>query len=239
MAAADPLWAILSDPARRHHGWQLPEFFETGDTEIAGVLARGTELGYPRQFQRALDFGCGVGRLTRPLAAHFQDCWGVDISERMISRARELNQDVVNCHFVVNSAPDLRRFDSRSFDLVYSSIVLQHLPSARLARRYIAEFLRLVRPGGLVVFQMPYHIPWRNRLQLRRRLYSILRAMGLGQDFLYRRAGLNPIRMIAIPEWSVRRHVEQHGGRVLESVTYDDYAGPIRSLLYFVVLTED
>jgi len=58
-AAADPLWAVLSDPATLLY-----------------------ELGCLIEVRReaALDFGCGVGRLTQALAPHFARVVGVAIS---------------------------------------------------------------------------------------------------------------------------------------------------------------
>ena len=66
--------------------------------------------------------------------------------------ARELNEDRPNCRFLVNAAPDLGQLETDSFDLVYSSLVLQHAVGGG-ARHAISEFLRILRPGGLVVFQ--------------------------------------------------------------------------------------
>ena len=48
----------------------------------------------------------------------------------------------------------LRIFDSDSFAFVYSSIVLQHL-EPRYQKRYLSEFIRVLAPGGLLVFQLP------------------------------------------------------------------------------------
>ena len=103
--------------------------------------------------ERALDFGCGVGRLSRPLAERFRECVALDISEGMVKLARELNEDRPNCRFLVNAAPDLGRLETESFDLVYSSLVLQHMPSVEVVEAYVSEFLRILRPEGLAVFQ--------------------------------------------------------------------------------------
>ena len=232
MASVDPLWAIASDPSRRYGRWELDEFLATGEAEISAVLQTAQGLGLPKTWERALDFGCGVGRLTRAMSSRFRECVGVDISAEMVNRASELNADKTNCKFVVNITPDLRQFKSGSFDFVYSSLVLQHLPTRRMAQQYITEFLRIIKPGGLVVFQLPYLIPLRNQLQIRRRLYSFLRRLGFNMTFLYKRAGLNPIRMIAIPEQEVWRLVEARGVLVLAEP--EGQAGePIRSLRYF------
>ncbi|RCV47080.1 methyltransferase domain-containing protein, partial [Marinitenerispora sediminis] len=56
--------------------------------------------------------------------------------------------------FRLHDAPDLGAFEDASFDLVYTDLVLQHLPPA-LARGYLAEFTRVVRPGGALVVGAP------------------------------------------------------------------------------------
>jgi SAM-dependent methyltransferase len=235
LAVLDPFWAVLSDPARKGGRWQREEFLATGEAEVAGFLRTGGELGYPRERGRALDFGCGVGRITRALSGRFEECCGVDLSARMVELARELNADRANCRFLVNAAPDLRLLESHTFDLVVSVLVLQHARSGRAALRYVAEFLRVVRPGGLVVFQLPTAIRWRGRRQLRRRLYSVLRTLGVNRSFLYESAGLHPVRMIAVPEARVRRVVEAHGG-VIALATPCDMGPFVPGFRYFVHL---
>jgi SAM-dependent methyltransferase len=217
LARGDPLWEVLSDPERSDGRWQLDDFFASGAAEVDRVLERARELGRPEQLGRALDFGCGVGRLTRALAGHFSECVGVDVSEQMVEHARELNADRPNCEFVVNVAPDLRRFADETFDLVYTSKVLQHMPSRELACAYVAEFLRLLRPGGIAVFQLWTHIPWRNRIQARRRLYHALRRLRV-PDARLNRLGLSPRgRGIAVDEDRIRRLVEDEGYRVVHT----------------------
>ena len=215
LAAEDPLWAVLTDPARRRTGWDVHEFLETGEREIAELLARGEELGLPARNGSALDFGCGAGRLTRALAARFGSCVGVDISERMVEEARRLAGDRQGCEFRVNETGDLRQFTDGSFDLVYSTLVLQHLPSRGLVAAYVAEFVRLLAPGGAAVFQLPSSLGVVHRLQVGRRLYALLRAVGVPERELLRRTPLTPMRMLAAPEAWVRRTVEAAGGSVV------------------------
>jgi len=66
----DPLWAILTDPVKRNRKWGLAEFFKTGELEIAQVMNYIETLRVPLQGRRALDFGCGVGRLTQALSPY-------------------------------------------------------------------------------------------------------------------------------------------------------------------------
>jgi SAM-dependent methyltransferase len=215
LAAEDPLWAVLTDPARRAGGWDVAEFLRTGEDEIEELLARAGELGLPAAFGRALDFGCGAGRLTRALAGRFGECVGVDISEAMVAEALRINADCGGCTFLVNDTADLRRFPDASFDLVYSTLVLQHLPGRRLVAAYLAEFVRVVSPGGAAVFQLPSSLGLLHRLQAGRRLYGALRLLRVPERVLLRRTPLTPMRMLAVPEDWVRRTVATAGGLVV------------------------
>jgi ubiquinone/menaquinone biosynthesis C-methylase UbiE len=233
LAQLDPYWAILTATDKRYGGWDSDEFFAIGTVEVAAMIERFERLGHPELRQRALDFGCGVGRITRALAQHFDEAIGVDIAEDMVSRARELNADKPGVSFVVNVASDLARFDDAAFDLVFSSIVLQHVPDRSTIEGYVAEFCRVVRPGGLVMFQLPTHIPAVYRTQWRRRLYGGLRRLGVGARFLYRRLRLFPIAMSYVPEPAMVRLIESTGASVLEVDRVSAEAG-VRSSTYYV-----
>ena len=239
LAKVDPLWAILTSSDRLGGGWELAEFFETGEAEISAMLKVADDLGEPVRRERALDFGCGVGRLSRPLAERFRECVAIDISEGMVRLARELNEDRPNCRFLVNAAPDLGQLESESFDLVYSSLVLQHMPSVEMVEAYVSEFLRVLRPGGLAVFQALSHIPLALRLQPRRRAYAVLRSLGLSEQLLMMRMKLTPARGLAVPESEMRAIIERHGGTVELAEAYGERAAVehVSSVRYFARAT--
>src|SRR5215471_11410746 len=150
----DPLWAILTRDDARHQRWDVVEFFATGVTEIGTLMKRLEALGLPRMRRRALDFGCGVGRLTQALCGHFEEIVGVDIAPSMIRLAKAHNRHGRHCRYRVNKTADLRSFGDDHFDLIYSNLVLQHM-RPDFARAYIQEFVRVVAPDGLVVFGLP------------------------------------------------------------------------------------
>jgi SAM-dependent methyltransferase len=232
LAADDPLWAVLTQPGLRRGGWEPEEFLATGETEVAAMLEVAARLGLPARRERALDFGCGPGRLTRALAARFRKAVGVDIAQGMVETARRLNDDVPNATFVRNGRPDLRLFEAGSFDLVYSNIVLQHLPRRALVEAYVREFLRVARPDGVVVFSVPDSIALPYRLQLGRRAYAALRRVGVSERWLLARTPLTPMRMTVVPEAAVRRVCEAAGATVRHVDTSTD--GPVRTRRYFV-----
>jgi ubiquinone/menaquinone biosynthesis C-methylase UbiE len=235
----DPCWAVLADPEHRFGRWNLDEFFRSGEQQIASLSTDMQRLGSPARRERALDFGCGVGRLTRALSPHFRHCYGVDVSAPMISSARALNAAFHNCEFVRNDYPDLRMFPDAHFDLIYSVLVLQHLPTRPAIATYLADFARVLAPGGLLVCQVPNHIPFRRRLQLRRRLYGILRSLGIAPGVLYHRLGLFPMRMTSMPEQDVRALLTRAGGRILETRADTMASTGIESRTYYVMKLED
>lgn len=150
----DPLWAVLSYPEMRGGKWDQEAFFASGRSEISGWLERVTALGLDAGRGRCLDFGCGVGRLTQALADHFEVCDGVDIAPSMVGQARALNRHGDHVHYHVNAQPDLRLFPDHTFDAVYCRVVLQHIRPA-VSKRYVAEFVRVLKPGGLAYFEVP------------------------------------------------------------------------------------
>lgn len=212
----DPYWAVLSDPAKRYGRWDVAEFLATGRSEIEEALHIAQQWKLPRHRGQALDFGCGVGRLSRALAEHFEHVTGVDVSTAMVERARLLNADVPSCDFHVLDRRGLSVFEGGSIDFAYSRITFQHIVKAGEADRHLRELVRVLSSGGLLVIQVPALLPWRRRVQWRPRLYSVLRGAGLSEEWLYRRAHLHPIRMRAIPEASVVATLVGAGASILD-----------------------
>lgn len=233
LAKLDPLWIILTHPGKKHGGWDPVEFFLTGEREISAILEKCGQLRIaPRSYDRALDFGCGVGRLTRAWSARFSHCVGVDVSREMVLLAQQLNGKFPNCEFVTNDSDHLP-FPEYSFDLVSSFIVLQHLRSRREILAWIAEFVRVLRPGGVAIFQLPDSPSFRRSIQGRRRLWSLLRYLGLRENLLYEKLGLSPVGMKGIPPGRIREHMEGLGMKILR-VEEDEKAGAhYRSYTYF------
>ena len=154
LGAEDPLWAVLSAPGTRGNRWDPEEFFATGQAEIAYLFDDLAARGVAMQRGRALDFGCGVGRLTQALAERFDRVDGVDIAPSMVAAARRFNRHGDRCAYHVNDSADLSLFGDGAFDLIYSRITLQHIPP-EFTMRYVVEFARVLSSGGVAVVHIP------------------------------------------------------------------------------------
>ena len=201
LARRDALSAILTDDARTGGRWDLVQFMATGAAEIETVLGHLSRIGHPPDTHgTALDFGCGVGRLTQALARRFDSVVGIDISQHMILQAESLNHSA-NCRYIAHTAARLP-FEDASFAFIYSNIVLQHVPR-RLAEDYLREFVRLLTPGGVLVFgvQDSYAAPNLSFRLTRLRHIVHLRSrirMALGRDS-------GDMQMHCLPERICRR----------------------------------
>ena len=103
---------------------------------------------------RALEIGCGPGRVLLPMSLRFGEIHGVDISAEMIRLARERLASAPNARVQVNNGVDLGAFADEWFDFVYSYAVFQHIPSLEIVLGYLRETRRVLRPGGLVRCQL-------------------------------------------------------------------------------------
>jgi SAM-dependent methyltransferase len=109
----------------------------------------------PGETQRlkALEIGCGPGRLMRPMSRHFAEIHGVDVSDEMIALAREKLRDIPNAYPHVSNGAGLAEFADHSFGFVYSYAVFQHIPSRDVVYEYLREIRRVLEPGGVALVQ--------------------------------------------------------------------------------------
>ncbi len=228
----DPLFAIVSWAEKKNNRWNLDEFLQLGVQEIEALLAYIAELRHPLERGHALDFGCGVGRLTQALAPHFDRVSGVDIAPSMIEQARHINRFAERCQYYLNERTDLSLFPDNHFDFIYTNITLQHM-EPRYSKGYLYEFLRILKPGGLLIFQQTGERTgdpgtsvsaspgWWGRLyrslpQPLRRLAQKIRGLWVQEPRM---------EMYGIPRDEVILFLSDHGGRLLD-VTENKSGGP-------------
>lgn len=227
LAKEDPYWAVLTDPDKAGNKWQLEEFFATGRETVDRDLETIRKTVTLPEAGRALDFGCGVGRLTQALATHFETVVGVDVAAPMIELAREHNSAGARVEYVHNPASDLAIFPEASFDFVYSVITLQHIPPA-LIRNYLKEFCRICRPGGVIFFQLPATAP---RPKWRFSWYPPTTWMRI-KRYLRKKAAIDPeMTMNALKKDEVLAIFAKNGANPLKIESYNA-AGDLKSYAY-------
>jgi SAM-dependent methyltransferase len=234
MAKLDPLWTILSHPDKKFGKWDPEEFFSTGDREAERVLRMCEANGVGISYGRVLDFGCGVGRMSRAFSQFFSACVGIDVSEEMVDLAKKFNADRPHCEFIASAAPVLP-FPDKSFDFVFSVLVLQHLPTKSMILGAIAEFIRVAKDNGVIVFQLTNEVPFRHRIQGRRRLWALLSSLGIPHIWLFQKLGLASIRMNGISRGKVERFIAGTDARIQAVERYDRSEGKFHSYYYTVV----
>jgi ubiquinone/menaquinone biosynthesis C-methylase UbiE len=105
----------------------------------------------PRQL-RLLEIGCGIGRMTKHLAAIFGEVFAVDVSAEMIRQAQTRLQGLTNVRLFETSGQDFMLFPDQSFDVIFSAYVFQHVPSAAIIRSNLVDAWRVLKPGGVFKF---------------------------------------------------------------------------------------
>jgi len=133
------------------------EFFLSGECAVRDFVDPYlSENQFVPRDKRMLEIGCGVGRMSFPLANRFATVEAVDISGEMIQRAKELQArlGIGNVRFQVGNGKDLREYPDESMDFAFSFIVFQHIPETSIILNYVREIGRVLKKGGLFRFQL-------------------------------------------------------------------------------------
>lgn len=140
----EPYWGVLTDERFRTSNLEsdgIGAFYKTGVQEIATLVQQAEQIiHHPVRATRALDFGCGVGRLTEAMSAYSDHVVGVDVSEGMLSQARSRQMPRTS---YVAELPNER------FDWINSFIVFQHIPPAR-GLKLLEQLLERAAPFALL-----------------------------------------------------------------------------------------
>ncbi len=206
----DPLWAIVSMPDKEGNKWTLDEFFATGEKEMTTLLAylESRQLKLPGG--HALDFGCGIGRVTQPMCRYFEVCHGVDIAPSMIEMAKKYNRYGDKCRYYLNETDDLRLFSDKSIDFIYCVITFQNI-APRYSEKYIKEFLRILAPQGLLVFQIPS-----KPQNIRQKIKQILPQSVLKWFYKMKYHGKPVMEIHGIPQENVIQLLNEQRGTILD-----------------------
>ena len=159
----DPYYGVLSH--NKFHKSNLTEenkeeFFTHGFNYIDDVLDKIRQhidptFSIKKLDKKALDFGCGVGRLVIPLSNIAQEVTGVDVSDSMLNEAKKncAARSIRNVTFV-KSDDNLSLLNCK-YDFIHSIIVFQHIPVTR-GEKIFANLIAHLECGGVCVVHFTY-----------------------------------------------------------------------------------
>jgi SAM-dependent methyltransferase len=150
----DPYFAVLTTPKYRG-GKNKQDFFDSGEKYFQRLIDDFSRLSIPLEKNGcALDYGCGVGRVLRPMSNYFNRTIGIDISSSMIAEAQK------NCD---SDKTDLRLFDEKylsncllekTYSFIHTVIVLQHIRTKR-GMKIIEQLLLKLEKNGRALIAAP------------------------------------------------------------------------------------
>lgn len=211
LARREPYFTVLDHEGCRGvdgNRFASAAFFETGEADISSLLSAIAVLcGGDIPLTSCLDFGCGAGRLTLPLARRATRVVACDLAPTMLTHARRNAEDagLGNVTFMEND--ELAGLPDGRFEFVCSLLVLQYIPPAA-GYAIIRTLLRLLAPAGIAAL----HVAFERRGG---RLHRLARMHRRTSRFARRGAGLNPIRIHEYDERVVHRQIEVAGAHVI------------------------
>ena len=138
--------AAASEEVERYVGARA-----TGRSELESLFGR---LGADPRKGTCVEVGCGFGRMTAALAERFDRVLALDVSPAMLGAARAA-VSAPNVEFLAISGERLDGVENGAADTLVSYLVLQHLPARRTILGQLAEFGRVLAPGGEAFVQLP------------------------------------------------------------------------------------
>jgi len=146
----DKVFRQMDDEAMRRFAEERDRVNRARIRAILDIAARWSPA--LRGSVRVLEYGCNTGSATAELAHAGHEAVGVDVNEQLLDVARERFAGVENLSFL--AIDGTLPFDDASFDLVFSSEVIEHVPLDQRAT-YLAEFRRVMKPDGLGYLSFP------------------------------------------------------------------------------------
>jgi 2-polyprenyl-3-methyl-5-hydroxy-6-metoxy-1,4-benzoquinol methylase len=159
IAKEEPFWGVLSEAKYKKsaiNSKAVSQFMESGETYIANLFGLIHKHLIPKfSPKRALDFGCGVGRLVIPLADRANEVVGVDVASSMLELCRDHADQKGLKNITLCESDEKLSLVKGKFQLINSYIVLQHIPPD-CGYNFIQSMIDRLEIGGVGSIHITY-----------------------------------------------------------------------------------
>jgi cyclopropane fatty-acyl-phospholipid synthase-like methyltransferase len=206
LARRDASRAVLTNDGTADAG-----FFESGEADLSALLATiASVLSREIALTSALDFGCGAGRLTLPLARRAGHVVACDLAPTMLIHARR-NAERAGLHNITFLPSE--GIAALSFDFVCSLLVFQYIAPSD-GHVLIAALIGLLVPGGIAALHVTFGRPGANLRRLARMRLARRTSTASAQE----EAPLAYLQIREYDERVVLQTIEAAGGRLVARI---------------------
>jgi 2-polyprenyl-3-methyl-5-hydroxy-6-metoxy-1,4-benzoquinol methylase len=212
LGEVEPYWSVLSSERYKKANIEqtLDQFYQSGKSDVDRFFKtlERNKVSYTA-YKSCLEFGCGLGRVTRWFSERFESVIGCDISRSHLQGAGKYlsEQAISNVTFYpINQVEDIKKLPK--VDVVFSVIVLQHNPPP-VIELILRQLIKVLNPGGVAYIQLPTYLEGYH--------FSL-------KEYLAIEGGQREIEMHYLPQWKVFEIIQQEGGKILE-VSEDAWTG--------------
>jgi 2-polyprenyl-3-methyl-5-hydroxy-6-metoxy-1,4-benzoquinol methylase len=209
-------------------------FFRSGHDEVNSIVENVKHM-IDSEFtiKKALDFGCGVGRLLIPLSDLAETATGIDVSESMLNEAKKNCKAQSINNVILAKSDDTLSCLNGKYDFIYSFVVFQHIPVPR-GERIFKNLIDHLEDGGICVAHFTYSKESRamritgllkNHLPLVKNFVNMIKGRGFSTPQMQMN-DYNLNRLFAI----IQR--KSHASKLF--VEYTNHNGTLGVIIYFM-----
>jgi len=120
---------------------------------VLGVLLENIP---PKKGDRVIDFGCGVGRISRQLSLIGCVVKAIDVSPKVIDYARDYCGDTGSIEFLIGDGHGCENIPDAWADKIVSAFVFQHMPTLQVVNDCLIDLYRVLKSNGKACIQSRY-----------------------------------------------------------------------------------
>ncbi|MCF6297706.1 MAG: class I SAM-dependent methyltransferase [Flavobacteriaceae bacterium] len=229
LGKTDPFWGVLTHQNKKNNKWNKNKFYETGSNNITELLEKLSDINSLSNINNVLDFGCGVGRLTKYISKNFTNVVAIDISKGMLQNAVNNNRTTRNALFIYYNSTEIPFIKDNKIDLIVSIITFQHI-QPKIQVKYLHDFLRILSKNGLIYIQLVHGLQKNFKGFLFRLLGNSV--LGIYHKFKYKLD--YPIKIYILREKYFNQVISDNNLEIIQKTKSNNTGTAFRSYTYLL-----